>query len=121
MTRKSERSPSSSTRPNGRSAGSSSTNRDKTHLTTDTNLSSEDKRRRRNVESARRHKQRMKNEYNWMKVQTDENAQRIKQLERTVQDLTMELARPSEYTKHTKPRPGGSHNDARPSWFGEPF
>lgn len=95
--------------------------RQKKDQSPDVKLTSEDKRRKRNVESARRHKQRLKNEYNWMRIQAEENESRIKQLETEVRDLTVELTSPPGKSSRKKAQPNSSSTENRPSWFGEPF
>lgn len=75
-----------------------------------------EQRRLRNIESAKRSRDRMKNEPQWMELQMNENKDRIKLLERTVETLTNELTG-MDRRKLGKKRGG----DDRPAWFGEPF
>lgn len=75
-----------------------------------------EQRRLRNIESAKRSRDRMKNEPQWMELQMNENKDRIKLLERTVETLTNELTG-MDRRKSVKKRGA----DDRPAWFGEPF
>lgn len=79
-------------------------------------------RRERNVQSAKRSKDRLKNEHRWMEIQTLENEDRIRFLERRMDVLIAELERPPSQSRSPKP---ASHQCSlstdRPSWFGAPF
>lgn len=74
-------------------------------------------RRQRNVDSAKRSKDRLKNEHKWMEVQMSENEGRVRELERRARDLASELEKPSKNHRSVKP----TGKDNRPAWFGEPF
>lgn len=78
-----------------------------------------EERRRKNVESAIRSRERLKNEQNWMSVQMKENDDRMKKLERQIEELTEELTVPQK-SRSSKMKATSGHGD-RPSWFGEPF
>lgn len=82
----------------------------------------EKSRRQRNVESAKRSRDRLKNEPLWMHVQLSENEDRMRKLEKCVHELTSELK--SSSRSRTR-RPVKGHDFAkqgeRPAWFGEPF
>lgn len=77
-------------------------------------------RRLRNIESAKRSRDRLQNEPSWMKVQVSENNQRIRQLEKTMDDLerTVPGSRVSS-KKNTAGRPGTT--EKRPKWYGDAF
>lgn len=77
-----------------------------------------DDRKKRNIESAYRSRDRLKNEHNWMAIQLSENESRIKHLENQVARLTDELISPKPCV-HTKP--GIFMESDRPKWFGTPF
>lgn len=85
-------------------------------LSSDSDRKSET-RRRKNVESAKRSRERLRNEHKWMKIQMLENEDRVRDLEKRVNELASELRAP--------PRKGrnGQANvpSERPHWFGEPF
>lgn len=85
-------------------------------------LSTDEHRRRKKVENSKSHKLRMKNEVNWMMIQHEENNDRIHKLEKNVQSLSEEL----KPCKSRKASQGSKKTDqktdeARPSWFGDPF
>lgn len=79
-------------------------------------------RRVRNVKSAKRSKDRLKNEHIWMEIQTLENEDRIKYLESRMEVLVAELESSPTKSKASKQKhyqmPDGKD---RPSWFGAPF
>lgn len=79
-------------------------------------------RRVRNVKSAKRSKDRMKNEHIWMEVQTLENEDRIKFLESRMDALVAELESGPRKAKTSKQTFFESANlNERPAWFGAPF
>lgn len=74
-------------------------------------------RKKRNVQSAIRSRDRLKNETNWMSIQMSENENRMKNLERQIESLQNELT-------SSKPRERSKQNSSqkdRPAWFGQPF
>lgn len=82
----------------------------------------EELRRIRNVQSAKRTKDRLKNEHRWMEIQTLENEDRIRLLERRIDILTAELERPSPSSSSVRPPLcSPPPNTERPAWFGAPF
>lgn len=76
-----------------------------------------EERRRKNIESAVRSRERLKNEQNWMAIQMSENEDRMKRLEKKIDQLSQEL---SGSKSRSKKGSSSSQND-RPKWFGEPF
>lgn len=102
-------------------------------------------RRRRNVQSAKRSRERKREEQRWIEIQVNENEDRLRHLESQVSALTAELNRPPRFKKS---HPSASHNhitappirpdshshshhsfrnsfqppaEERPAWFGAPF
>lgn len=79
-------------------------------------------RRRRNVQSAKRSREKKNQEHRWVQMQVLENEDRIRHLEREVDSLTAELTSPpkkpnrSQHSKHPK-----QSQPDRPAWFGDPF
>lgn len=79
-------------------------------------------RRVRNVKSAKRSKDRLKNEHIWMEIQTLENEDRIKYLENRMEVLVAELESGPRNSKTSKQKHYQIQDDKnRPSWFGTPF
>lgn len=82
-------------------------------------------RRLRNIESAKRSRERLRREPEWLEIQMRENEDRIKVLEKTIGGLEEELnpkpRRKTERTRHPKHSGKQSSVDKRPEWFGEPF
>lgn len=85
---------------------------------TDSSKKGKEDRRRKNVESAIRSRDRLKNEQHWMSIQMQENEDRMRNLEKKVVELTEELVG-SKSRSSKKARPYVP--DDRPKWFGEPF
>lgn len=77
-----------------------------------------EQRRERNLEHAKRYKERVKNEPLWFALQYEENEDRIRNLERKVRKLTEEATAPplSRHSHFMEPQ-----HEKRPDWFGEPF
>lgn len=83
-----------------------------------------EQRRIRNIESAKRSRDRLKNETTWMEMQVQETNDRMRALERRVKDLTDELSTPSRTSRINSPdklRRTMTFTPDRPKWFGEPF
>lgn len=81
-----------------------------------------EERRLRNIESAKKSRERLKNESSWMQIQMNENEDRMKHLEKTVRDLTNELKSPPRHLrKSSASRKRVTEIEDRPSWFGEPY
>lgn len=77
----------------------------------------QEERRRKNIESAVRSRNRLKNEHQWMVIQMRENDDRIKKLERKLTELSDELTQ-----SHSRPsKKSNSSQSDRPKWFGVPF
>lgn len=76
-------------------------------------------RRRRNIESAKRSRERKQQQERVVEMQVYENERRIRYLEQQVRDLSNELETPSPYIGHSGQR--RSSRDSRPAWFGAPF
>lgn len=83
--------------------------------------------RLRNIQSAKRSRDRLKHEDKWMEVQASENADRIRKLEQKVTSLSQELLSTAS-RKPTRPTASSystnnnlSRTEERPSWFGQPF
>lgn len=91
----------------------------------------ENSRRKKNIDSANRSRDRLKNEHKWMSVQMSENEDRMRRLEKTIDSLTSELdtSAPQSSKKDNagpsssrKDKTGGSKDKSdRPKWFGEPY
>lgn len=84
-----------------------------------------EQRRLRNIESAKRSRERLKNEPEWIEIQMRENEERIVQLEKTIGGLEQELQttpkKPASGVRHSIHFGNLNKNDKRPEWFGEPF
>lgn len=90
-----------------------------------------EQRRLRNIESAKRSRERLRREPQWMEVQMKENEERIRMLENTIGGLTKELQKKPKkkneavrhsihFGKQAQHHPH-FHGEKRPEWFGEPF
>lgn len=79
-----------------------------------------EERRLRNIESAKRSRDRLKNESNWMHIQMNENEDRMSHLEKTVHHLTNELTSPPRRNKKSSSSVKNQNED-KVSWFGEPY
>lgn len=79
--------------------------------------------RRRNIESAKRSRERLRNAEKWMEIQIAENEDRISRLENKMRTLSQELATPDGRKKKRSQgsASGPSDSSQRPSWFGQPF
>lgn len=83
--------------------------------------------RLRNIQSAKRSRDRLKHEDKWMEVQASENADRIRKLEQKVTSLSQELLSSSSRKPSRSSTSSFSSNhdlsrtEERPSWFGQPF
>lgn len=86
-------------------------------MTKDGKQKDNDERKRKNVESASRSRDRLKNETNWMAIQMSENEDRMNKLEREIDSLQKEL----NTTSKKKPSKNSSTQKDRPAWFGKPF
>lgn len=73
--------------------------------------------RRRNIDSAKRSRERLKFEDKWMQVQALETSDRIGRLEKEVGDLSAQIGKGSR-SEHPQ---GNESRDDRPSWFGDAF
>lgn len=74
--------------------------------------------RRRNVESARKSRDRLKHEEKWMMVQVLYNSDRIDRFEEDVAKLSAEVRRiQADESKEMSL----DSKETRPSWFGQPF
>lgn len=73
--------------------------------------------RRRNIDSAKRSRERLKFEDKWMQVQTLETSDRIGRLEKEVGDLSAQIGKSSRSQRSQ----GSESRDDRPSWFGDAF
>lgn len=72
-------------------------------------------RKARNIASAKRSRERLKHTDHWVMLQIEENKDKIKDLEKQIDDLADELETPSNSKKSFQ------RNEYRPKWFGEPF
>lgn len=73
--------------------------------------------RLRNIDSAKRSRERLKFEDKWMQVQTMETSDRIGRLEREVKELSSQVGDSSRRRRQSKHQ----CNEERPAWFGQPF
>ena len=85
-----------------------------------------EQRRLRNIESAKRSRERLKNEPEWIEIQMRENEERIIQLEKKIGGLEQELQtspkKPaSSSVRHSIHFGNIPKTEKRPEWFGEPF
>lgn len=81
-----------------------------------------EQRRLRNIQSAQRSRDRLKNEPKWMQVQMSENEDRMRYLEKQVIELTEELSKTKDKRNTGRPKGRDSYQESdRPAWFGDPF
>lgn len=78
-----------------------------------------EERRRRKIESAKRSRERLRNEPHWVELQLADNRDRIDKLSQTVEQLSEDLHRPAGSTKSQQD--SSSTPSKRPSWYGDPF
>lgn len=86
-------------------------------MTKDNKPKEKDERKKKNIQSAVRSRDRLKNEQEWMSVQMSENEDRMKKLAKEIDNLETELKEP----KAPKTRTSSSSQKDRPDWFGKPF
>ena len=103
------------------SAGNNSSNK-RQHLTKEEKIQG---RKARNIESAKRSRDRLKHSDRWVMLQIEENKDMIAKLEKQVDSLTTELLEsPRKSSKKKADRHRFEFEDksqGRPEWFGEPF
>lgn len=97
------------TKPSSR--GSSSKREKKTKETKD------EEQRIRNIDSAKRSRERLRLEDKWMQVQALETADRIGRLEKQVSDLYSDIASGSGKNRKSSIE----SREEKPSWFGDAF
>lgn len=78
-------------------------------------------RRVRNIESAKRSRQRQKAEDNWMRESLCENEERIRRLERQVETLSAELGNVPKVRGASGRHTSDDTQSDRPAWFGDAF
>lgn len=98
-----------------------SSERQSTHsnLTHPTGIVVEERRRIR-VRTAKRHKDRLKDEQIRLTVQAHENEEKLSCLEKTVKELRKELSAPKKVSNNNREFQN-EYSEKRPEWFGEPF
>lgn len=80
-----------------------------------------EQRRLRNIESAKRSRERLRSEPSWMKVQVYENSERIRKLENALDSLEKEVPRSSQKQLSKRAQKGAADSEKRPNWYGDAF